>query len=102
MIHIVQSIAHGYILYLKHTHKFNVSLCGSRLRNKWQLLLTKNETPLVFMCNAILFLTLPLDVFMMWATAVAMTKFWVMTVTGIMCHVITEKVYQQIYLICTH
>jgi hypothetical protein len=38
------------------------------------------------MFNAILFLVLSIDLFLMWATAVAMTTFWVMTVTGIMCH----------------
>ena len=75
-----------YIIFRTHEQDYDLSLCGDRLRNKWQLLLTKNEIPLVYMCNAVLFLVLPIDLFLMWATAVAMTTFWVMAVTGIMCH----------------
>ena len=48
------------------------------------------------MFNAILFLVLSIDLFLMWATAVAMTTFWVMTVTGIMCH--TNKVRDVPYM----
>ena len=75
-----------YIIFRTHEQNYDLSLCGDRLRNKWQLLLTKNEIPLVYICNAILFLVLPINLFLIWATAVAMTTFWVMTVTGIMCH----------------
>ena len=50
------------------------------------VIINEKRNPLVFMCNAILFLTLPLDVFMMWVIAVAMSKFWMVFGTGIMCH----------------
>ena len=36
------------IVFKTHSHKFNVKKAGSRLRNEWQLLLTKNETPFGF------------------------------------------------------
>ena len=75
-----------YIIFRTHEQDYDLSLCGDRLRNKWQLLLTKYENPAVYIINVILFLVLPFDIFLMWATAVAMTTFWVMTVTGIMCH----------------
>ena len=75
-----------YIIFRTHEQDYDLSLCGDRLRNRWQLFLTKYESPLVYTFNAILFLVLPFDLFLMWATAVAMTTFWVMTVTGIMCH----------------
>ena len=75
-----------YIIFRTHEQDYDLSLCGDRLRNKWQLLLTKYENPAVYIINVILFLVLPFDIFLMWATAVAMTTFWVMAVTGIMCH----------------
>ena len=75
-----------YILFTPHHQYAEPRRATDRMRNKWQLLLTKNETPLVFMCNAILFLVMPTEWFLIWATAVGMTTFWVMFVTGIMCH----------------
>ena len=75
-----------YIIFRTHEQDYDLSLCTDRLRNKWQLFLTKYEIPLVFISNAILFLVLSFDLFLIWVTAVAMTTFWVMTVTGIMCH----------------
>ena len=75
-----------YIIFRTHEQDYDLSLATDRLRNKWQLFLTKYETMLVYMLNAILFLVLPTAWFLTWATAVAMTTFWVMLVTGIMCH----------------
>jgi len=74
------------IIFRTHEQEFNIKLVTDRLRNKWQLYLTKYETTLVYVFNAILFLVLPFEWFLTWATAVAMTTFWVMLVTGIMCH----------------
>lgn len=75
------------IIFTPHSQYSEVKRATDRMKNKWQLFLTKNETSLVYMFNVILFLVLPIDLFLMWATAVAMTTFWVMTVTGIMCHI---------------
>ena len=74
------------IIFRTHEQESNIKLVTDRLRNKWQLYLTKYETTLVYVFNAILFLVLPIEWFLTWATAVAMTTFWVMAVTGIMCH----------------
>lgn len=75
-----------YIIFTPHSQYAEPRRAIDRMKNKWQLFLTKNETGLVYGFNAILFLVLSIDLFLMWATAVAMTTFWVMFVTGIMCH----------------
>ncbi len=85
-----------YIIFRTHEQPTKISLATDRLRNDWQLFLTKYETMLVYMLNAILFLVLPTAWFLTWATAVAMTTFWVMLVTGIMCH--TDKVRDVPYM----
>ena len=85
-----------YIIFRTHEQPTKISLATDRLRNEWQLFLTKYETMLVYMLNAILFLVLPIEWFLTWATAVAMTTFWVMLVTGIMCH--TDKVRDVPYM----
>ena len=85
-----------YIIFRTHEQDYDLSLATDRLRNKWQLFLTKYETMLVYMLNAILFLVLPTAWFLTWATAVAMTTFWVMLVTGIMCH--TDEVRDVPYM----
>ena len=51
-----------YIIFRTHS-RLCLSLCTDRLRNKWQLFLTKYEIPLVFISNAILFLVLSFDSF---------------------------------------
>jgi fatty-acid desaturase len=84
------------IIFRTHEQEYNIKLVTDRLRNKWQLFLTKYETTLVYVFNAILFLVLPTAWFLTWATAVAMTTFWVMLVTGIMCH--TDKVRDVPYM----
>ena len=85
-----------YIIFRTHEQPTKISLATDRLRNDWQLFLTKYETMLVYMLNAILFLVLPTAWFLTWATAVAMTTFWVMLVTGIMCH--TDEVRDVPYM----
>ena len=85
-----------YIIFRTHEQPTKISLATDRLRNDWQLFLTKYETMLVYMLNAILFLVLPTAWFLTWVTAVAMTTFWVMLVTGIMCH--TDKVKDVPYM----
>jgi stearoyl-CoA desaturase (delta-9 desaturase) len=85
-----------YIIFRTHEQDYDLSLATDRLRNRWQLFLTKYETMLVYMLNAILFLVLPTVWFLTWATAVAMTTFWVMLVTGIMCH--TDEVRDVPYM----
>ncbi len=75
-----------YIIFRTHEQDYDLSLCGDRLRNKWQLFLTKNEIFLTYLFNFILFLALPLEYFLIWTTSVAMTTFFVMLITGIMCH----------------
>ena len=103
-----------YMSYLKiifgtHTHTFNVKKAGSRLKNKWIYFLTKHETVLVYSINIILFLLLPIEIFLMWVTAVAMSKFWMVFGTGIMCHGYSKGVptnipwmYPLIFNDCNH
>ena len=85
-----------YIIFRTHEQPTKIRLATDRLRNDWQLFLTKYEAMLVYMLNASLFLVLPTAWFLTWATAVAMTTFWVMLVTGIMCH--TDKVRDVPYM----
>ena len=75
------------IIFRTHEHEGSIKLASKRLKNKWQMWLTKNETVLAYLFNFILFMILPIEWFLSWATAVGMTTFWVMTVTGIMCHI---------------
>ena len=75
-----------YIIFAPHHQRTEPKRAADRMRNKWQLWLTLHEVQLVFILNGLLFLLLPIDWFLCWATAVAWTTFWVMFVTGIMCH----------------
>ena len=86
------------IIFRTHEHEGSIKLASKRLKNKWQMWLTKNETVLAYLFNFILFLILPIEWFLSWATAVGMTTFWVMTVTGIMCHI--GEVRCSVYVSC--
>ena len=84
--HSPKHMSYWSIIFGTHTHKFDVRKAGNRLKNKWIYFLTKHETVLVYFFNALLFLVLPVDVFLMWVIASAMSKFWMVFGTGIMCH----------------
>ena len=56
--HSVLNMLIGLELFLEHMNMGNIKLASKRLKNKWQMWLTKNETVLAYLFNFILFMIL--------------------------------------------